>query len=341
MFDNPPRTLDFDRDEQPDYDFVIVTGDVDETMLYVHRVVLRTASGFFKDMLSLPQPVEKAPSDESNRVKIHETASIMRILLNLIYPTAYDPIIFESYCKRLADLETLHDLLRTSIKYSLDRATHRISSQLVTRAESNPSEAMRIFASASALGMEDLTSKVSQYCLRRGLKNLIQSDATYYEPPPPPPPPASATSSPQLRPASVASFAGSFADRMYTDEYPRPNRRLHQEMKLALTGDVFRLMDLYIWRMERIKNILDSSSLMDRNTCNGYTNGHEFGRRFVDAAKGELERSGPFSGRIFANDFLVGTIEVGCSNCAQRLLVDSRETLQTLKTRIDSLPDSI
>lgn len=62
---------------------------------------------------------------------------------------------------------------------------------------------------------------------------------------------------------------------------------------------------------------------------------------FVEAAKKEIEESGPTSLKIFSTDFLNEVSEKCCGACTKNFLVTNYKGLRYIKARIDCLPDHI
>jgi hypothetical protein len=119
-------------------------------------------------MLSIPQPVQ-TPTSLTNSCPLTEDSQTIIGLLRLIYP-----------CQGLLPLDTpvlkLHRLLQASMKYSLDSVTLIVVTHMEKwmRSTGQDWRAMHAYASASALGAEDLAREATVECLKRGLNNLVR-----------------------------------------------------------------------------------------------------------------------------------------------------------------------
>jgi hypothetical protein len=72
----------------PDTDVVITAAD--STMFRIHSVVLRQASGFFRGMLTLPQPSSTSPG-ALKIIPMEEDAVIVEALLRAIMSKPFPP----------------------------------------------------------------------------------------------------------------------------------------------------------------------------------------------------------------------------------------------------------
>jgi hypothetical protein len=273
----------------------------------------------------------------------------MKIILTLIYPVVSDPL------SPIDSLDTFHNLLRTSTKYCFELATDRLSKHLLSRVESRPEEALWLFASASVVGLDDLKSKLSRFCLRRSLEDLFQRDATYLKPTPEiAPTPRSPTErvfyeGPIVIAGLVRSPPSSPRTRTPAPSGPGMNevdylpigRRLHSIFDPASATEICRLMALYTWRMSKVKAIIERYEHGRGTTCHQCRQPLHW-NRFLDAAKLELEAAGPVSGRIFTTDFLISSINSGaCAQCCKGLLVDWRSNMQAMEIEFNLLRDTV
>lgn len=131
----------------------------------VHRAVISAASPFFEGMLSLPQPSHD--NDESTPViPFTETAAVLEILLNYIYPVP-DPVI-----------ETLDELvpaLEAARKFDLTSATDSLRRRLVDPVflKNTP---LRVYAIASRFELDSEARIAAQATLSIGLHSLPLHD---------------------------------------------------------------------------------------------------------------------------------------------------------------------
>jgi hypothetical protein len=303
-------------------------------------------------MLSLPQP-DSAPVNQ--HVDVQETGETMKIVLTLTYPVVPDPL------STINSLDTFHKLLRTSTKYSFELAIDRLSKHLLSRVESRPEEALRAFASAFVIGLDDLKLKLSRFCLHKGLKDLFRWDATYLPPPSPPPTPiphpiAHAGLAGEARGEAVEvedlvedpgmilqpspEFSPVIGIHPIDEEHYLPkDRRVHTIFDSAAATEICRLTALYTWCISKVKEIIEGHERPYRGTCNHCGQTHSWDR-FLVTAKRELEVSGPVSDKVFTTDFFISSMNSGCAQCCKELLVDHRHQIQLVKTEIDSLRDT-
>ena len=83
----------------------------------IHKSVLGTASPFFKDQLSLPQPSDGKTIDGLPVVQLPEDAELLHSLVSMLYPV--DPIIPKSYDKVLYLLGTCQKYDMVSVQSSI------------------------------------------------------------------------------------------------------------------------------------------------------------------------------------------------------------------------------
>jgi BTB/POZ domain len=68
----------------PDGNFIMRSSD--NVNFRVHKSVLAMASPFFKDLLSLPQPLDSEFVDGLPMVQLHESSELIKCLLSILYP---------------------------------------------------------------------------------------------------------------------------------------------------------------------------------------------------------------------------------------------------------------
>jgi hypothetical protein len=94
---SPPETFDL-----PDPNLIIRSSDLVD--FRVHKPVLATASPFFKDLLSLPQPSDSESVDGLPVVRLSEDSELLNTLVSMLYPVP--TVIPKSYDKVLYLLAT-------------------------------------------------------------------------------------------------------------------------------------------------------------------------------------------------------------------------------------------
>src|ERR1700755_3047847 len=94
---SPPPTFDV-----PDASIIIQSSDLVD--FRVHQSVLAMASPFFKDLLSLPQPLDSETSDGLPVVQLSEDSELLNSLVSMLYPL--HTAIPKSYEKVLYSLVT-------------------------------------------------------------------------------------------------------------------------------------------------------------------------------------------------------------------------------------------
>jgi hypothetical protein len=94
---SPLETIDVS-----DTNFIIRSSDLVD--FRVHKSVLATASPFFKDLLSLPQPSDSESVDGLPLVQVSEFSELLNSLVSMLYP--FQTVIPSSYEKVLYLLAT-------------------------------------------------------------------------------------------------------------------------------------------------------------------------------------------------------------------------------------------
>ncbi|KAH8111737.1 hypothetical protein DFH11DRAFT_1611589 [Phellopilus nigrolimitatus] len=123
-----------------DADLIIVSQD--GVQFRVHSAIMKIASGFFRDMLALPQA---AISSQLELIHLHESQEILKDLLDIIYPDGDLPD--ESVQGRL------YDLCVVAEKYDMHGVLRRIRKMVFTNASTIVP--LEKYALASRLGWED------------------------------------------------------------------------------------------------------------------------------------------------------------------------------------------
>jgi hypothetical protein len=90
---SPPETLDVS-----DSNLIIRSSDL--VNFRVHKSLLSTASPFFKDLLSLPQPSDSEIVDGLPVVQLSEGSELLNSLISMLYPVrtvipiSYDKVLY-------------------------------------------------------------------------------------------------------------------------------------------------------------------------------------------------------------------------------------------------------
>lgn len=94
------------------------------TLFCVHRAILSSASPFFKDLFSLPQPALSTGSEPGDIpvIDMPESAESLETILRLTYPFP-DPILA---------IDDLAELLEIASKYDIATAIARLSRHLLS-----------------------------------------------------------------------------------------------------------------------------------------------------------------------------------------------------------------
>ncbi|KAF9811479.1 hypothetical protein IEO21_06595 [Rhodonia placenta] len=122
---------------EPDADVVLRTSDMVD--FYVHVVILRIASPFFKDMFSLPQP-RSGGLDAPEIIPVAEDSKTLDCLLRMSYPIE-EPL--------LTDLGLVGSVLEAAMKYQMDTSVKKLRRML--SAFSNP---LRVYTIACTCRLE-------------------------------------------------------------------------------------------------------------------------------------------------------------------------------------------
>ena len=147
MTDSNPSTFvaPTDHAQIDNFHFEYASDDFGETLILesrcgkcfrVHPVVMRMASEFFNDMLSLPQPevdIQRYGSgkeDKSMRrdyVQLEESAEVVNLILDIITPGHHSK---SSEVLRKGSLETLRELCRAGEKYGIPDVLSAVRDEL-------------------------------------------------------------------------------------------------------------------------------------------------------------------------------------------------------------------
>jgi hypothetical protein len=156
-------SYDFDA---PDADIILRSSD--NVDFRVHRCVLATASPFFRDMFTLPQPKAETSSDATPIpvIPVSEPHQTLDSLLRFIYPVA-DPLV--------ATLDDINPILAAASKYDFVSVVSTMRKLLVAPRflESSPT---RVFAIASRYELEPEAQIASRYTLNINVLDCPLSD---------------------------------------------------------------------------------------------------------------------------------------------------------------------
>ena len=95
---NPATSLLESFDDVPDSSIIIRSSD--NVNFPVHKSVLAMASPFFKDLLSLPQPLDSENVDGIFVVQLPESAELLNSLISILYlvctviPNSYEKVLY-------------------------------------------------------------------------------------------------------------------------------------------------------------------------------------------------------------------------------------------------------
>ncbi|KAH9058175.1 hypothetical protein EDB87DRAFT_1685494 [Lactarius vividus] len=124
----------------------VILRSSDGASFRVHRLVLTTASPFFDDLFSLPQPDEDETIDGIHVVRLSEDKEVLRSLITLLYPIP--SVLPDSY-------NTVLDLLTASQKYDMAAVQSSIRAEVSRKSYPSLSgaETFRMYAIASSKGL--------------------------------------------------------------------------------------------------------------------------------------------------------------------------------------------
>ncbi|KAH8985651.1 hypothetical protein EDB86DRAFT_2833065 [Lactarius hatsudake] len=125
----------------------------------VHKPVLAVSSPFFKDLLSLPQPLDDELIDGLPVIQLSEDADLLNSLISLLYPIP--PVIPSSYEKVFA-------LLAACQKYDMESVQSNIRDGIKLGRFPAPveAEAFRACAIAGSLGLDPELENAARLTLR-------------------------------------------------------------------------------------------------------------------------------------------------------------------------------
>jgi len=134
--------------QSPDADAILRSSDGKD--LRVHKVILSLSSPVFRDMFSLPQPTESAPS-HIPVVDVPESSNVLTPFIQFLYPFSQP---------KVSDVAMWEDLYTIADKYDTGVVMELLREALITQfLEKSP---FRVYALASRWGLEgeaDIASK--------------------------------------------------------------------------------------------------------------------------------------------------------------------------------------
>jgi hypothetical protein len=155
--DRPVISCVFDSE---DADLILLSRDP-PTEFHVHTVILATASPFFRDMFTLPQPTTDI--GDLKRIKpiipVTESRDVLAALLGFVYPTP-DP--------EIRSLEDIPPVLDAAIKYDLAGAILSLR-RLLTSPANLQNSPIQVYAIASRFELEEDAQIASSHTLRYNL----------------------------------------------------------------------------------------------------------------------------------------------------------------------------
>jgi BTB/POZ domain len=124
----------------------VILQSSDLVQFRVHRSVLVTASPFFADMFSLPQPQNDAAPNELPVVYLSEDAEVLNSLISVLYPVPPEMPLSS---------DNILSLLSAAAKYDMDEAQSSIRAQVSHRGllSSTRAEIFRVYAVAYRKGL--------------------------------------------------------------------------------------------------------------------------------------------------------------------------------------------
>jgi len=157
--------------DYPDADLVLRSCAPDAVDFYVHRCILSTASPFFREMFTLPQP----PADDGKPIPtpildVSESADALDKLLRFVYPVADPPI---------ATLDELVLVLGAACKYDMlvvveSLRRHLVEPRFITEAP------LRVYAIATRYDLDEEAKIASKYTLTMNILDCPLSEDLKY-----------------------------------------------------------------------------------------------------------------------------------------------------------------
>ena len=127
-----------------DEDALIILRSSDNIQYRMHAVVLRTASGFFRNMLALPGPVSpEAATQQSDSIALDETSEVLGKLFRMISGLK---------CGDLNSFDVFQGILKAAHKYDMEGVVETLR-RLITLVDLQD-QPLKIYALAAQYGWE-------------------------------------------------------------------------------------------------------------------------------------------------------------------------------------------
>lgn len=149
----------------PDADLILVSSLPDSSSFHVHRCILATASPFFRDMFTLPQPAS-AGRDALPVVPVPENRTTLDALLRFVYPVP-DPSV--------RTLDDLGPILGAAVKYDFVAVVSTLRKMLLSPRFIHTFPT-RVFAIACRYDLEDEARLASRHTLSINVLDCPLSD---------------------------------------------------------------------------------------------------------------------------------------------------------------------
>lgn len=153
--------------DYPDADLVLRSSSPNPDDFYVHRCILSTASPFFKEMFTLPQP----PSEDGKPLPtpvldVAEDAETLDKLLRFVYPMTNPPV---------DSLDELVLILAAACKYDMPAVVESLRRNLIEPRFITEAP-LRVYAIATRFDLEEEAKVASKYSLAINILDSPLSD---------------------------------------------------------------------------------------------------------------------------------------------------------------------
>ncbi|TDL15438.1 hypothetical protein BD410DRAFT_796401 [Rickenella mellea] len=144
----------------PDADIILQSDD--GVMFRVHSLIMKMASGFFRDMLGLPgSHVDQAP------IMVTESSPTVAVLLSMIYPSIGISQIDPVY---------IWDTLKAADKYDMPSVLLTMGHLIGVYSRAGDTDPIKTYAYACRYGWEDVAKVASTRTLDMNLSSLSVAD---------------------------------------------------------------------------------------------------------------------------------------------------------------------
>ncbi|KAJ7159378.1 hypothetical protein C8R43DRAFT_353671 [Mycena crocata] len=149
--------------DDPQADTILRSADGAD--FHVSRAILSLASPFFKDMFSIPQPVDEA---DLPVIPVVETGDVLNSILRVWYPGATPVVGYD----RLQDLCEIIELLLS--KYDIQFTAPTLQTHLQIHMEKDP---LTVFVVSCRYGWAKIAKAAARSCLKLPIRSLyIRND---------------------------------------------------------------------------------------------------------------------------------------------------------------------